>query len=186
MLNRRGITLLESAIALVIFGLIVAAVWVVYAKVSFNNNLGRTERGILETTVNIREYYRDRPMRNDGFNNTTAINFGLISPELISSNGSIHYLSPNGTGPLTVGASNAICGPTVDVYFLVMNNLSREGCNGIIVRLLGNRSKIADYNVFSASVNGVNPLSAESDLDVRSVINSCVDNNTVVLCFRTK
>ncbi len=184
MLNRRGLTLLESAIALVIFGLIVAAVWIVFARVNANNNLNRTERGMVTTAANIREFYRDRIITSGDLNNARAIDLGLISPELMIGGTPIHHLGSGGAADLVIGSSSAVCGPTTNLFFMRLDDISQNGCNQLTARLMGTSGKINENGIFSASINGASVL-AGTTFDINTALNNCSnDSVTVLVCFR--
>jgi len=188
MLNQRGVTLLETTVALVIFSLIVAGIWTIYSRVTFNQNVGRTERGIVETSVKIREFYKDRTLTAaSGLNNAQAMNFDLIAPELLIGGTPVHHLGMEGAEALTVGADGATCGAADNLFFIRMDQLSKSGCNQIISRLAGNRGKLTDYNIASATINGIDVLSAANHtFDVKAAKRACADNSIAAVCFRTK
>lgn len=188
MLNRRGLTLLESTVALVIVGIIVAAVWGVYAKVSFNNNVSRTERGIVNTVAKIRNFYGDRVITSGELDNAKAMEFELIAPELIIGGTPMHHLGANGAADLVIGSgTTAACGPTMppNVFFLRLDNMSQEGCHQIVARMVGNRGKVNEYGIFSAFINGTSPLPTGVDFSAGTARWMCEEENvSFLMCFR--
>lgn len=185
MLNRRGLTLVEAAIALTIFGLIVSGVWVAFAKSSFNEKVARTERGVIQTAQNIRDFYGDRVISNaSNLNNTQATTFKLIAPELTINGNIAHPLGLNGSELAFVGSDTAVCGATPDLFYIRLDAMNLEGCHQILARMLGNRGKVNENGIFSASVNGGNPMRNGMDFDVTNALNLCKGEDTVLFCFR--
>ena len=183
-LNSRGLTLLEMTLALALFGLVIAAIWLALSKVGLNDTLNAAERGTLTTVYNVRKFYGDRPITDDSdLNNDQALRFNLIAPELMLGGTPSHPLGMNGAAPLTIKTSQGICGAG-NHFFLSFNEVSPQSCNQFVARLAGSAATLNDLGIIQVNIDGVNLISAGNQLDRTTLNSECNDVGNLLICFR--
>lgn len=152
--NRRGFTLLELTIILLMTGIVAAAIWVAVDHVWTNYRLYRVNQQILKTAQNIRDYYETtiQTWATPGFaanQNITAALDGLLpnvdifppemrrSPTAAGGASAIdHAMNGNFAGGsfAVLAVTNAATGGVrLDAFEFQLRGLNRQQCIGLLM-----------------------------------------------------
>lgn len=188
MCGQSGLTLFEAVLALLLGGLVIGGIWVAGASAINNHKINQLERGITETIVHIRDFYKDRPMVAGELNNTTLISSNLVSQEFdVGASGSItHKLSTSGNGPVILSLPGNCVGG--NDYSIQLVNLTRAACGKIVAALAGTHSQAEATGIGRVIVNGTNVMgtgtTAQYDLNQSTLASQCADDVNVEFCFK--
>lgn len=100
--STRGLTLLETALALAILGLVIAGIWVVSGSAFGSNKKNQLAEQIITTVENVRSYTRNVDLGTTTLNVNQAWNLGLL-PVDVRRGG--NFRNPYG-GNFTISISN--------------------------------------------------------------------------------
>jgi len=186
-LNRSGMTILETIIVLIIGGLIISGIWVTYSEMSLNDKIRRTQTAITKTAMVVRDFMSARTQFPANFS-TTLHNQNLMPSELtfdaVNAN-TANYISPLNqrfyTNPVTQGA---LAHRAFYMHIAVKNN-SQE-CARLLPKLIGNNRLIAEYGIIGYNVGSISrgapygdppPLEAPTPQEVLTI---CGGNTTFI------
>ncbi len=195
--SKHGFTLLESALVLAISGLVIAGLWVVAANLFYNQRLDQLEKGIITTASHVRNFYRDRQMKNDQttLTNTNFIQLDLVAPQLQSAavtgglGHSLHSNANNGIGLITISYDAATCG-VANSFAMTLTNLTQDACTQLLPRLAGTRGKIQANGISQIMVGGTTIFTATTtnnitmnDFNPTALETNCTDGVNAEICF---
>jgi hypothetical protein len=188
-----GFTLFEVAMVLVVTGVVVGGLWVVISSLFFEHNLNQLEKGITTTATRVRNFYRDRLIKNDSASLTNAnlIQLDLIAPELGVNSPTISYnLAAVGAGTITL-QSPGNCGG----YFLsggsgfsmTLINMATKACDQLVPRLAGTQGQAQGAGITAVLVGGKNVLGNNNQtysLNPTAMETACQNNANVEICYQ--
>jgi len=201
--SQTGFTLLEAAMALVITGIVIGALWILSSNVFSTHSINQLEKGVVGTASRIRNFYRDRQIQNDktgnasNVNNVNFIGLDLIAPELPSTVTSVTNGNPpvttytgtisfspsfNGTGTVNITYDKNNCAPlAANSFAMTLANMTKDGCNQLLPRLAGTGGAIQSNGVIGIFAGGTNNAIVNNAFVVGNT--ACTDGANVEICF---
>lgn len=171
--NRRGLSLLETALALAVLGIVIAGVWALSSSVFGTGKKNRLAEQVISTVETVRSYVRTTDLGATQINTQTAWNLGLLPTDVRRGGG---FRNPYG-GTFGTAVSR-------DNFYITLTDVPSDACVDLVYSRLGGSAQAADNFGFVgyAPTRTEGPTSNNFSFD--AVTNSCSSSSDLLLAFR--
>lgn len=169
--SSRGLTLLETALALAILGLVIAGVWVVSGSAFGSNKKNQLAEQVISTVENVRSYMRNVDLGTTTLNTNQAWNLGLL-PADVRKGG--NYRNPYG-GNFTITLSNTS-------LIIGLSTVPSEACVDLLYARLGG-GDVAASNIGFDGYEEQSTGSPSTDFSFNGTTGFCSGNPQGILLY---
>lgn len=182
-----GFSLVETAIILAVFGLVLAGMWGLVNSVRENSNEARTVSQMVQIVQNIRDYYKGFARTDmDDFTDKLILR-NIITTEMIRKSAgptykAAHFWDKNSVGGSFIVRANAT--NRYNFFNIEFNSLSQKACAGLVSKLTGSGGPSGRV---SAKVNA--HLEEIKEIAPEMAIVMCdkaTEDNTITLVYRLR
>ncbi len=173
--SESGLSLLESALALAILGLIIAGVWIVSGSAFGSNKKNRLAEQVIASVETIRSYSRNVDMGATVLNTQNIWDLGLLPTDV----------RRGGTFRNIYGGSFGAALSRTNLY-ITLTDVPSEACVDLIYSRLGGSAEAAENLGFIGYAPTTTEGPTSSNFSFNAVTNSCSGSTDLLLAFQPR